>query len=154
MSELSGSPRPPSPLVILINRFPKKQVQQDSWAGQGDSDSYANQHPAKCSQSDKRWVAMDTISEEALLLDPFTRRSECTACTYCDDYLSTAAVCAASVTSISPASTDCATTEGSTFGNCLSSDTICQDIMYQSKCGCVLFFVVYPLEMVVGLLLD
>jgi len=85
-------------------------------------------YPGACTRVDTRYEAFDEHSEYDFLVENFLLQSECSgynSSTIADsDYRTSGIACSGS---------DCEVT--ASFGSCRSTDTICKNVIYQSKCG-------------------
>mmetsp|Transcript_25401 Transcript_25401/g.30110 ORF Transcript_25401/g.30110 Transcript_25401/m.30110 type:complete len:580 (+) Transcript_25401:53-1792(+) len=102
----------------------------ESYDGDTNGYTYANNYPTKCSKLDTRWETLDYQTETDYLGENFENEDSCLTDTVTADYIATGTQCSSTPLT----STDCMMYGvGSSFAGC--NDDICRNIMYQSKCG-------------------
>jgi len=131
-----------------------KQVDQSTYKAKGNSYDYVLKYRSECKKEgnvfiDSRYEIIEELEESDWLLENFEETEECRTCTQCSDFLETGTPCGSDPFT----STDClmygktvTKTDPTTgrpvtyntwneAGGCSTSDVVCKNIMYQSKCG-------------------
>ena len=109
------------------------ETSQTQYSSSANSYSGALSYPSPCGRVDDRWEVLDSVDESSYLLSNFELRAECTASGVTSDYTASGAQC-----SSTPNTGDNCAVKGSvpsSFTTCGSSDAICKNVYYQSKCG-------------------
>lgn len=108
-----------------------------TFSGAADMGDYGQASiPSACAKTDPRFVSVGwTITTKDLLTENFYANEactmdECAAAGKCEDFLATNVRC-----SETPKTDATCAMYGKTELNCKSTDTICNNIKYQSKCG-------------------
>mmetsp|Transcript_21179 Transcript_21179/g.27542 ORF Transcript_21179/g.27542 Transcript_21179/m.27542 type:complete len:712 (-) Transcript_21179:83-2218(-) len=104
----------------------------ESYDGDTNGYTYANNYPTKCSKLDTRWETLDYQTETDYLQENFDNEDSCQDDTDIADYIATGTKCG----TYPNTDTDCMMYGASSSSiSCSSTDSVCLNINYQSNCG-------------------
>mmetsp|Transcript_22844 Transcript_22844/g.29636 ORF Transcript_22844/g.29636 Transcript_22844/m.29636 type:complete len:545 (+) Transcript_22844:186-1820(+) len=116
------------------NRGPCYQGSSQTYSTASSASDGQNSYASTCIDQDTRYEAFDTYDEADFLYENFALSDRCEGVAMADlketDYRSGGAACSGD---------DCEVSVSDTF-SCRSTDSVCKNVIYQTKCGKIMHF--------------